>query len=584
MRASRRLFFLTIMVLSNGIICLSGCGRDRETSNIVARIDNDYVITYDDLQKFVLDRLYHRMHRDHYQAYQQALTVMVTNQLKCKDFLERGLDKDNDLMQSIQRSINEELLVKYFNTQFLGKYTNEEFARKIYGIMGKKVIYQQILLYKPENASTFQLDSLKNIALAIKAEIDSGNDFKRLVARYSQQGGASNSDGYMPPLDWEQSLSNPIDGIIFNLDVGNVQVLDSHNSYRIVKVTDIEEIDLKPFAEIRDQIIIKLRKSYLDISLQEYDKAKNELIDIDALKWNDDTLDQLVSWSKIPNFYRDIYQDTLRNAISAGNNSTILTYPNGKVNLTEYLRLLNNILIPVDTKNIAKEDIKKFIIEAVQTDKIVQKAKELRLERDILDADQINPVLNNKIVSLYDHEVIEPQIPEPTPELLHKFYESQKDSLYYHLEKINVHVMIYPDMNKADEVMQMIKKGTPLEKISGRWLVKTFVRDRNGNIKLYRSEDKHYLGEAAFKLKLNETSGPIEFDDPEKGKQYAIIRCVNIRPERQLLFDDVRNSIAGDFEKFQREKTSGDVRDQLWSKYDVEIYEDVLMEKLASNN
>lgn len=578
-------FFLLSIFLYCEFFFLTGCeNKKKQEREIVARIGNDYIISYNDLRKFVFERLYHRMYKDQLQAYNQALNVMVTDQLKCLDFLEKGLDENSELMQNIQRYLSEELLVKYFNTQFLDKYTNEEFAHKIYDSMGKQVIYQQIVLYKPENASTIQLDSLKNRAIAIKVEIDKGADFIKLVDKYSQHSESLNSDGYMPPLGWEQSLSTPIDNIIFNLNIGDVQVLDTYNAYRIVKVTDIKEIDIEPFEEIKDQIITKLRKSYVDISLQEYDKAKNELIDINAIKWNDNTLDQLIAWSKIPNFYHDIYQDTIKKAISAGNNFTILTYPKGNVDLREYLRLLNNILIPIDTKNMGREDIKKFIIEAVQTDKIVQKAKELDLEKDILYPDKINPILKSKIVNLYDQVVIESQIPEPTSELLHKFYESQKDSLYYHLKKINIYAMIFPEEKKADEIMQRIKNGTPFEKISGRWFVKTFVRDRNGHVKSYKSQEKPFLGEAAFKLKLNETSGPIEYNDPEKGKQYAIIKCANIRPEKQLLFDDVKNSIAEDFKKYQRKKLTREVREQLWKKYDIEIYKDVLTKKLTSGN
>ncbi|MDZ7723904.1 MAG: hypothetical protein U5R06_14125 [candidate division KSB1 bacterium] len=68
--------------------------------------------------------------------------------------------------------------------------------------------------------------------------------------------------------------------------------------------------------------------------------------------------------------------------------------------------------------------------------------------------------------------------------------------------------------------------------------------------------------------------------DPEKGDQYAIIKCAHIRPEKQLLFDDVKNSIAKDYRNHHKEKLMNKVKEQLWKKYDVKIYENILSNKL----
>jgi len=576
------LFFIMLLF---ALVSVTACKNEQEKdSNVVAQIADDYVITFNDLRKFVFDRLYHKQYRDITESYNQALDVMITNQLKVKDFFETNFDKNQELTHSIKRIINEELIVEYFKTQFLGKYTSDEFVQKIYNNMGRQVFYRQIVLYKPAKVSQQQIDSLKIQSLKIKAEIDENKDFNQLVKQYSQHSESINSNGYMPPVGWDQSVSNAIDNIIYDLNIGDVRILEAHNAFQIVKVTNIKEVDVEPYDKIKDDIKDKLNKNYYNKSLDEYDTAKEILVDPATFKWNDQALNQLVKWSGIRNFYIDIYKDTLQRAISNGKNLVLATYPDGQVDFEEYLRLLNTVLIPKNTQNISKKDTEKFIIEAMRSDLVIKKARELDLEKNIFNARTNNMVLRTQITKLYDGNVIESQIPGPAPEALHKFYESQKDSLYYHLKKINIYVMIFPEKNKADEVMQRISNGTPFEKISGRWLVKTFVRDRNGNIKLYRSPQQHYLGEAAFELEEKETSGPIEYVDPEKGKQYAIIKCVHIRPEKQLLFDDVKNTIAEDFVKYQREKRTREVRETLWKKYNIKIYKDVLSEKLTSGN
>jgi hypothetical protein len=155
--------------------------------------------------------------------------------------------------------------------------------------------------------------------------------------------------------------------------------------------------------------------------------------------------------------------------------------------------------------------------------------------------------------------------------------------MYYQLEKINIYVMNFSENEKADDAIQKIKSGTPFEKISGRWLVKTYVIDRKGNYQSFKSKEQPYLAEAGFKLKLSEVAGPIEYFDPEKGTQFAIIKCVGRRSAKQLSYDDVANIIVNDFKEMNKGKIAEKVERELKRKYDVKIYNDVLAKKLKTS-
>ena len=90
MHLNKFIFLLYICICLTSI-CLTSCkNENRKHSDIVARIEDNYVITYNNLRKFVFDRFYHKMYKDEFQAYHKALNVMVANQLKCKDFMEKG--------------------------------------------------------------------------------------------------------------------------------------------------------------------------------------------------------------------------------------------------------------------------------------------------------------------------------------------------------------------------------------------------------------------------------------------------------------------------------------------------------------
>ena len=64
---------------------------------------------------------------------------------------------------------------------------------------------------------------------------------------------------------------------------------------------EVKKVEVEPFHKIKDDIITKLKKGYYETSLEEYDKAKKDLLNIDELEWNKKALDQLVDERFYPN-------------------------------------------------------------------------------------------------------------------------------------------------------------------------------------------------------------------------------------------------------------------------------------------
>ena len=84
-------------------------------------------------------------------------------------------------------------------------------------------------------------------------------------------------------------------------------------------------------------------------------------------------------------------------------------------------------------------------------------------------------------------------------------------------------------------------------------------------------------------MKLNESDGPIEYYDSTQGKQFAVIKCFQIEPEKQLTYDDVQGKrIDNEFKNYYRQKISDEVDAGLKKKYGVEIFENVLYKAIVS--
>ncbi len=69
----------------------------------------------------------------------------------------------------------------------------------------------------------------------------------------------------------------------------------------------------------------------------------------------------------------------------------------------------------------------------------------------------------------------------------------------------------------------------------------------------------------------------------QNGKQFAVIKCFQIEPEKQLTYDDVKgNIIEEEFKNYYRQQISDEVDARLKTKYRVKIFENVLSNAIAS--
>ncbi len=403
-------------------------------------------------------------------------------------------------MGKIRRIINYELMNAFFDKSFVETYANEKTAAEAYKEMDKEIICSDITLPIPTHPTKENLDSLKTIALKIETGLGKNYDIDSLIKSCSLKSFKLNAER---KVTWSETMIDPVANVIFGLQKGFTRVIESVDGFHIVKVLDIKKIKLEPFDKMKDKIVSQLQKGYYEAYNHAYDNFRRGLIDNSSIKWNQSGLDQIVKWSsEDARFYAGGYKDTIQNAISNGNNFEILSYNNGKVDLKEYLRLLEEVVILNPNILLTPASVKDFILDAVYDNNVIMAAKKLGLEKKLINPYTQNPVIADRLLYVFNQAVIEGSIPKTTPEALHQFYEDHKDSIFYQLKIVYIYARIYSDSAKAAADINEIRKGTPFEKVSDAWLVKMFIRERDGSLKAYRTSGGDYLANAAFNIEL----------------------------------------------------------------------------------
>jgi PPIC-type PPIASE domain len=576
-------YLFSIVLLFSIAACSQVKSNITKDDTVVAKLGKDYLVTAKELRKYVADWKYESRFRIKSEAYKNALNELTKNRLRLFDFFDRRLDENQDLMEKIRRIINNELMNAFFDKSFVDKYANEKTAIEAYQQqMDKEVICTDILLPVPKNPTKEKLDSLRTIASEIESGLNKNYDINGLLQQFSLKRIAIVSQ---KKITWQASMTNPISKIVFGLSKGFTRVIEAMDGDHVIKVVDVKKIKLEPFEKMKDEIVEQLKNGYYNEYNNAYDEFRNGLIDKSSIKWNQSGLDQIVKWSSDDErFYAGAYKDTIQNAISNGNNFEILSYKNGRLDLKEYLQLLEQVVVLYPNIILNSLSIKDFILDAAYDNSVVVAAKKAGIEKKLISPYTEDPVVADRLLYLYNQAVIEDSIPKTTPEALHKFYEDHKDSIFYQLKVVYLYARIYSDSANAVADINEIKKGTPFEKVKEAWLVKEFIRERDGSLKAYRTAGGDYLAKAAFKLSLNESAGPVEYDDSTKGKQFAVIKCFQIQPEKLLTYEDVKGErVEKEFKDFYRQKISDEVDARLKKKYGIEIFQKALSEAISSN-
>ena len=107
-------------------------------------------------------------------------------------------------------------------------------------------------------------------------------------------------------------------------------------------------------------------------------------------------------------------------------------------------------------------------------------------------------------------------------------------------------------------------------------------KQRDGTFNTFLEEEPPFLADAASKLNLFETAGPIEYTDPAKGKQYAPVKCMATRGGKQLSYNDVEKTIGPAFTDYYWDRNNKATIERLKKKYTIKIYQDALQQNLSS--
>jgi len=574
-------YFLPILTFSV-LLLLSGCnGTNSDNSlnsnpQLVAEVNDDYPIYFPRVQQYHSDNEFGvRFPDSELFGYEEVLDILITNRLKQIDFFETEMHRDPNLRREIQRIVAEEVFNHYFEEEHLSKYINEQTKREYFNGMKKEFHYRQIVLPQ-EIEQTDEGQAIDETINDILEALNEGEEFQRLIELYSQSQNAGRSHS----VRWSPERTSPLFNQLYNLMEGDVKVLETTNSFIIIKIDRVEQVEIPDYEHVLHNIRQNLRNMHGNKAWNEFENQQRSLVSRENIEWNEEGMQQLTEWASQTDFFTSNYRETLQNAIDDDQNIVFLNYEYGSVDIEEFLRILDEVLIMNNPGRADVEQLKKFLVEALRRDQIVKKGYEMGLDEGVLTAENQSPTLRNQVIRVYNQENIDKQVPEPDSNKLIEFFETYRDSIFYEPARVNIFALIYDEPELAEDALNRYENGTEFESLERGYAVRTFIRNREGEIESFLRREPPYLGETAFSIDENVVYGPVEYEHQEDGRKFALIKSVRNQPERYLTFEEAGDKVEEEFRKYHRQKISDSVKTALWDKYPVTLYRENLIDNI----
>ena len=139
-----------------------------------------------------------------------------------------------------------------------------------------------IFIAIPEDADNATVVERRKQAKALLARAQKGEDFAKLAREYSEDAGTRGEGGDLGFIG-RDILPKPLEELLFSMRVGEVRgPVRADRGFHVIKLVDKRTKEAKPFADVQDEIRIRLRQREMERQTKIYlgELRKKVLVDI----------------------------------------------------------------------------------------------------------------------------------------------------------------------------------------------------------------------------------------------------------------------------------------------------------------
>ena len=527
------------------VICLSiviGCTK---RGPVVALIGRKGEITLDELKEdYSRSRSAQALKTAKLPEIRQHLDQMIDNRLKVLAAYEQGLDQDVSILARIKSVRGQNLLNKLYEKDIIDRVVRESDIREYYALSRKEIVIRKITFLYPNTVTDEAEEGIKTRAEAVLEEIRSGEDFKSLARKFSEdKNSAMNGGLVMTPISWSDQ-KDPLIEEAFSLRLGEVSdVIKNDKGYHIIKVEEIREKEYRHYHEVREEIrqkLITTKKKVISDNAREYwDAVKDK----NRIHWNEDGLSFLLAkMQSIEGAGKEVILDSLEACSDEVKNTPLVEFESGRIIVSDFMERVAAMPSTGRLPWSSTTELKMFLEQWLVAELLIQKAvrKGLDKEHDVVEA--VRETMESEMVRMLMNRNVKKKI-QLTEEKICAHYEKNREDKYFISEKVKVQEVMVKDEALANQVANWARAGRDFTRLAREYTERPGFKKKDGILDYFSRGRWGVIGEKAFTLDVGEIAGPIPLD---RNRGYSVIKLLSRQPKKIKSYEEVKNRVRSD--------------------------------------
>ncbi|MFQ6091281.1 MAG: peptidylprolyl isomerase [bacterium] len=556
-----------VLIVSAALVLLAalfvGCAK--KDSLVVAKVGGEK-ITWGEFREGYLKSPQYRRAREDSSAKHEYLNSLIQKKLMVQEAYRQGLDKDEEIAKQVESTEKNLILRELYNREILNKMVSESEIRDFYDHSAEEVKARHILIKAPTNASPEARQKARAKIDSLLTLVEQGQDFAQLARENSEDTGSATKGGDLGFFGWGRMVDE-FQKVAFALQPGQTSdVVETQYGYHIIRVEEKREAKRGSYSEMRDQIrnqLLGRKKAELQQRVKEYienlKREKNLAFDEQALA--------LLSEKKREGEF------TAENLTDIEKSTVLARHKGGELTLADYL--LREAELPPQARARATdtESLKRQIEGMLTSDFLVEKAKDLGLEREQKVRETVRKRREELMVKQF-RKNIENSV-QITEEQMRSHFEQHREE-YVLPEQVNIQEILVKEKTVAESLLKRIKRGADIAPLAKQHSQRKWAAKRGGKFGFFTENQYGPIGKEAFALKVGQFGGPLKVPGG-----YSVFKVIDRQEPRPQTFEEAKPIMERKLEKELKEAAFEGAMAALKEKASVDINLKVLTMRVA---
>lgn len=575
---ARKVAFL-VLVYS---LLIMACERTHDP--VVARVGNRVIRLSDFERDFSKNRTPNYIKTTTFKERRDHLMSMVERTLKIADAYSRHYDRLPEVVQPVERDMEQELFSAYVQKKVVDRLVTEKEILDYWRKSSVQLRIRHILLVVPRDADEVKEAEVRKRAWELRDRILQGESFFDVAKNFSQDHMSSSKGGDLGFVRWgEGGYDDAFFEAAFSLKQGEISPpVRTQRGYHILRVEDKQISGLGEYEEAKDRIKEQLAKTKQAQLEQEYYRLAGELEGRYKVEYDSTAMARLVAklaearadTSAGSPADRDVERDQFRGLTQTDEKVALARYVGGTVSVGDLVRTLRRYPPRRQPRLTSVEMVKDWTSRILWRQLMLKEARREKFHQTPEMKRTRQQILERAMLQRITDDMVRKRI-NLTEESYRAYFESHRQN-YVNPARAKVQEIFVSDRKHAEQLLRRIRAGEDFSRLARQYTERTSVRNQNGVLGYISARQYGNVGKTALEMAVGQVSDIIPM-----GPKFSIIKVLDREEESPKTYEEAQYDVQRDLRREEEERLKNEWLEGLRKRFRVTIYDDAMKNAFA---